>query len=208
MSRWLDVTLPIQAGMPVYPGDPRVELAPWSSLAGGAPFAVTALSLGTHSGTHVDAPAHCIPGGAGIDLLPLDVLCGSAIVLDLAGGYTTSAAIGRVQLEPSLPACERLLLRTHDGGLWEGRALPDVGLDLDAAALFIERGVRLVGIDRLSIAPDGDPLPVHRALLGAGVTILEGLDLRAAPAGPCELFCLPLKLTGADGAPARVVLRY
>jgi arylformamidase len=204
---WLDVTLPLRQGMPLYPGDPPLALTPWSSLEAGAPFAVSALALGTHTGTHVDAPAHCISGGAGVDHLPLEALCGPAVVLDLA----VPAAIGGIgpALLETLPDdCERLLLRTQDGRLWAGEVLLEVGLTEAGAALLIERGVRLVGIDRLSIAPASDPLPVHRALLAAGVVILEGLDLRAVPAGPCELFCLPLKLAGADGAPARVALRY
>ncbi len=207
-ANWLDVTRPLRSDMPVYPGDPPVSLVPWTSLDQGAGFAVSALTLGTHAGTHVDAPAHCIPGGAGVEALPLDALCGTAVVLDLARVTAAVPAIGPAELEPLPPGCERLLLRTHDGGLWDGSALPDIGLSPAAAALLVERGVRLVGIDRLSIAPADDPLPVHRMLLAAGVIILEGLDLRAAPAGPCELFCLPLKLAGADGAPARVALRW
>src|SRR5581483_458103 len=205
---WIDVSLPIQPDMPVYPGDPPVELAIWSSLSAGEPFAVSTLSLGTHTGTHVDAPAHCIPGGAGVDALPLDALCGPACVFDLADTGEPVSVIGRASLLALPAGCERLLLRTHDGRLWRGEALPDAGLELAAASLLVERGVRLVGIDRLSIAPAGDPRPVHQALLEAGIVILEGLDLRAAPGGPCQLLCLPLKLAGADGAPARVVLRY
>lgn len=205
---WLDVTRPVRSGMPVYPGDPPVSLDPWTSLEQGAGFAVSVLTLGTHAGTHVDAPAHCIPGGVGIEALPLDALCGPAYLLDLGEPDAAPVAIGRRALGALPDGCERLLLRTHDGRLWQGEALPDLGLDLDAAALLTNRGVRLVGIDRLSIAPAGDPLPVHRLLLAAGVVILEGLDLRAAPPGSCELFCLPLKLAGADGAPARVALRY
>ncbi len=206
--RWLDVTLPIAPGMRVYPGDPPVELRPWTSLAAGADFAVSALSLGTHSGTHVDAPAHCFAGAAGVESLPLDLLCGPAFVLDLAGCGAASKSIEPDALN-ALPArCKRVLLRTHDGRLWDGAAVRELALAQAAAAMLIARGVRLVGIDRLSIAPSADPLPVHRLLLAAGVIILEGLDLRVAPAGPCELFCLPLKLAGADGAPARAVLRY
>lgn len=205
---WLDVTRPLRPGMPVYPGDPPVALTPWSSLASGEPFAVSALALGTHTGTHVDAPAHCLSGAAGVDQLPLDALCGPAFVLDLAWRGASPTAIGAGLLEASPAGCERLVLRTHDGRLWDGAAMPDMGLNPAAAALLIERGLLLVGIDRLSIAPTSAALPVHRALLAAGVVILEGLDLRDAQAGPCELFCLPLKLAGADGAPARVTLRY
>ncbi|HLZ72599.1 MAG TPA: cyclase family protein [Dehalococcoidia bacterium] len=205
--RWLDVTRPIAPGMAVYAGDPPVELRPWTELGGGADFAVTALALGTHTGTHVDAPAHCFAGGAGVDALSLDLLCGTAFVLDLAEQAGDRAEFSADVLNELPRGCKRLLLRTYDGGAWEGGMLPDAGLSGQDASRLIERGVRLVGIDRLSIA-QARPLPVHRLLLGAGVIILEGLDLSAAPAGPCELFCLPLKLAGADGAPARVLLRY
>ncbi len=205
---WLDVTLPLRSGMPVYPGDPPVAITAWTGLDQGTGFSVSVLTLGTHTGTHVDAPAHCIPGGIGVEALPLEALCGAAVVLDLVRVAAAGSAIGPEELGPLPAACKRLLLRTRDGALWDGTVLPDAGLSPAAATLLVERGVRLVGIDRLSIAPADDPLPVHRALLAAGVIILEGLDLRAAPSGPCELFCLPLKLAGADGAPARVALRW
>jgi arylformamidase len=206
--RWLDVTLPTSAGMPVYPGDPPVEIKPRTSLAEGDAFNVSAVALGTHTGTHIDAPAHCFAGAAGVDALPLEILCGPAFVLDLAADGATAGPITPDVLAAVPAGCLRLLLRTHDGRLWNGEPTPDAALNEDAAQRLIERGVRLAGIDRPSIAPAHEPLPVHRLLLGTGVIILEGLELRAAPAGPCELFCLPLKLAGADGAPARVALRY
>lgn len=200
MTRYIDVTLPIAPGMAVYPGDPPVALAPWATVSAGG-FNVSALRLGTHTGTHIDAPAHCFDGAAGVDAISLDVLCGPAFVLDCASVRTPPTPLGPAALVGAPAGCTRLLLRTR--GEESANA---AGLSLAAADWLITHGVRLVGIDRLSIAPAHDPLPVHQRLLGAGVIILEGLDLADAPAGPCELLCLPLKLHGADGAPARVAL--
>jgi len=208
--RYLDVTLPVQPGMPLYPGDPPVEVAPWLQRAAGDAFNVSRLRLGSHTGTHVDAPAHCLTGGAGVDVLPLDVLCGPAFVLDLVQrGGGAGESIGPEALEDVVAGCTRLLLRTHDGSGWgQDTAAPGAALTEAAAGLLLQRGVRLCGIDRLSLAPAEDPLPVHALLLGAGAVIVEGLDLRDAPAGACTLLCLPLKIAGGDGAPARVVLVY
>ena len=200
MSRYLDVTPLIASGMAGYPGDPPVALEPWATLAAGG-FRVSALRLGTHTGAHIDAPAHCFADGAGVDAIPLDLLCGPAFVLDCASTTLPPGQIAAGTVTDAPPDCTRLLLRTHGAG-----PTADAGLSLPAARALIARGVRLVGIDRLSIAPADDPLPVHRLLLGAGVIILEGLDLSEAPVGPCTLLCLPLKLMGADGAPARVAL--
>ncbi len=191
-------------GMPVYPGDPAVSVMP--SSPPGAP-AVSALHLGTHTGTHVDPPAHLWPERAAVDALPLDVLCGAALVVAV-DGVSVVTAKRLVALVP--PGTERLLLRTHNGALWAGGGLRTdyAALDAGAARWLVAAGVRLLGIDYVSVdAADAVDLPVHHVLLGAGVIIVEGLDLQAVRPGGYELACLPLRLAGGDGAPARAVLR-
>jgi arylformamidase len=197
--------------MPTWDGEPGPELRPLKQIGvAGEPAAVSLISLGTHCGTHVDAPAHFIPGGVGVDHLPLDALVGPCWVVAV-----DPQAHGRLLIEPAdlVPAAvgvERLLLKTPSGALWSDPAFRRdfVGLSGAAAEWLARQGVRLVGIDYLSVDPyDADPYVAHITLLGAGVVVLEGLDLRTVPPGPYDLAALPLKLAGADGAPARVVLR-
>jgi len=190
----IDISLPIGPDTPVWPGDPPVLVEPVARIEAGDPAAVSRLVLGTHTGTHVDPPAHFLPGAATVDALPLDVLVGPAVVAHLP-----AAPIDRAAMESlSLPAdSSRVLLQT--GG--------DAGaLTPDGARWLVERGVRLVGADTLSIEPDSTDYPVHRILLGGGVVIVEGLDLSAVAPGSYQLVCLPLRIVGGDGAPARAVL--
>jgi arylformamidase len=193
--------------MIVFDGDPEVRIERVTEIARGDLANVSRMELGSHTGTHVDAPLHFIDGAAGADLLPLDALVGPAVVADARGapGDIDAAALAAMEL----PATERLLLRTRNGDLWARDAFtPDyVGVAEDAARELVAMGVRLVGIDYLSIAPSGDPAPAHRALLEAGVVVVEGLDLREVAPGRYDLICLPLRLEGADGAPARALLR-
>ena len=193
----IDISLSIGAGQTVWPGDPPVLVEPVSRVEAGDVAAVSRLTLGTHTGTHVDPPAHFLAGGATVDELPLDVLVGPAVVADLTGGAPIDAA----RLEAlRLPAgTVRLLLKTQ-GTASTGALTPD------GAAWLVEQGVRLVGVDTLSIEPATDDYPVHRCLLGAGVIIVEGLDLSGAAPGGYRLVCLPLRIAGGDGAPARAVL--
>lgn len=193
---FIDISLPIGPEMPVWPGDPRVVVEPISRVEDGDVAAVSRLALGTHTGTHVDPPAHFVPGGLTVDGLPLELLVGPAVVIDAAGGAPIDARLLEALGVP--PGTARLLLRTQAAtGL----------VTLDGAEWLVDRGVRLVGVDTLSIEPETDDYPVHRVLLGGGVIIVEGLDLTAAPPGPYELLCLPLRVAGGDGAPARAVLR-
>jgi arylformamidase len=202
--RIYDVTRPIWPGMPVYPGDPPVRIEPWLSLGGGDPVNVSALALGSHTGTHVDAPRHLSHAGPGVDALPLDRLVGPARLLDVDAADAVDAAClcRALPRGGALPA--RLLLRA--------RRLPAAEhphLTEDAAALLVARGVGLVGVEGDSVdAPSAPELPVHRRLLENGVIILENVDLTAVPAGDYLLACLPLALRDADGAPARVVLLH
>lgn len=202
-----DVTVPIRSGMIVYEGDPPVHLRLHMALAAGDSCTVSRLELGVHTGTHVDAPGHYIEGAPGVEALPLDALLGPAWVADATGRATDLDEDALDALD--LPAgARRILFKTDNSRLWDlDRYCDDyIGLTPGAAARLVERGVRLVGADYLSIAPSADPANTHLVLLRAGVVILEGLDLRGVEAGEYELRCLPLRVDCADGAPARAVL--
>ncbi len=203
---FLDISLPIEPGMVIYEGDPGVQITPHLQIAQGDPANVSVLSMGSHTGTHLDAPAHFLHGAPTLDRLPLEILVGPALV----AAVTADRLIGRKELERlPLEGHTRLLLKTRNSALWAlGRFSRDyVALELEGAQYLVERGIRLVGIDYLSIetfhAPDH---PVHRYLLGADVVILEGLNLVGVEPGIFELLCLPLPLSGLDGAPCRAVL--
>lgn len=203
----IDISLPIHPGMIVYEGDPGVDITPRLEIARGDTANVSLLSLGSHTGTHVDAPAHFIEGGATVEALPLDVLIGPALVAEVG----CERLIGRRDLEPlPLGGHSRLLLKTLNSSLWSrGPFSRDfVALGEDGARYLVERGLRLVGMDYLSIEAFHSPgHPVHRHLLGAGMVIVEGLDLAYVAPGVYELVCLPLPVRGIDGAPCRAVLR-
>jgi arylformamidase len=203
----IDISLPIHSGMVLYEGDPGVEVTPRLEIAKGDTANVSLLSMGSHTGTHVDAPAHFIEGGATVEALPVDSLIGPALVAEVA----SERLIGRRDLEPlSLDGQSRLLLKTRNSALWARGAFTRefVALDLEGARYLTERGLRLIGIDYLSIEAFHSPgHPVHRHLLGAGVVILEGLDLSRVAPGVYELVCLPLPVRGIDGAPCRALLR-
>jgi len=201
----IDISVPLSETLPAFPGDPEIRLDRAGVVAN--PFHLTRLSLGSHAGTHIDAPAHLIGEGATVDAIPLEWLIGPCRVVDLRG---RKRAIGAVDLKPlPLAGVRRLLLRTDNSELWHrpGFCEDYVGLAPDAANYLIELGIRLVGIDYLSIEPPGEASTVHRILLGAEVVILEGLNLAESTAGDYELLCLPLKLIRVDGAPCRAVLR-
>lgn len=195
--------------MPYWPGTAALELTRTMSLEAGDGANVSRLGLDVHTGTHVDAPSHFLHGAGTVDQLRLDDLIGPAIVGDLRGVDSVSALdLERLDLPPRTI---RLLLRTRNSELWSTGGTDFrkdfVALVPDAAQWVVDRGIRLLGVDYLSVQQyDGDP-STHRILLGAGVVILEGLDLSAAEPGGYELLCLPLRLAGAEGAPARVVLR-
>jgi arylformamidase len=186
-----------------YPGDPDVRLERVTSIADGAGYNLSRLDLGVHAGTHVDAPLHFVDGGAAVEALPLDVLVGPAHVVDATSveRMLGAAELGGLRLPA---AAERILFRTRNSELWSRDTYTEdfVAFTEDGARALVERGVRLVGIDYLSIGDEA----AHSVLLGAGVVAVEGLDLRGVAAGTYTLVCAPLKLVGAEGAPARVLL--
>lgn len=205
--RLIDISAPLSPALPIYDGDPPTLVEPWARMAGGALADVTRLQLGTHTGTHVDAPAHFLPGGGTMDELDLSACIGPAEVIDLTS--LGARAIGPSDFESLMGrSCRRILFKTRNSELWERPRPQDrfAALTEESASLLVRRAARLVGIDYLSVAPAADPAPVHRLLLAAGIVILEGLDLRAAPAGRHTLICLPLRIAGAEAAPARAVL--
>ena len=200
-----DVSVPIHPGMVIYHDNPGVEVELASAIAAGDTANVSGISMGVHTGTHIDGPSHFYDGGDGADSLPLDAMLGPALVVELAEtgvGPIDEAALRAAEIPAGT---DRLLLKTPNSELWSQADFTRdfVRLDGSGAAYALELGVRLIGIDYLSI---GDP-DAHRALLGAGVVALEGLDLRGIEPGPYELICLPIRLVDTDGAPARVLLR-
>jgi arylformamidase len=203
-----DISLPISESLPVWPGDPGIRITQPSHLDRGDAATVTRLDMGAHTGTHVDAPAHFIPGGSGVDALDLDVLVGPArVVHALEGDVLSTEVLGGLQIPPGT---ERVLFRTCNSDHWArgAREFTEdfVAITEGGARWLVERGVRLVGIDYLSVGPFNAPAPTHRILLRAGVILLEGLNLSGVAAGVYQLVCLPLRIVGADGAPARAIL--
>lgn len=204
--RIYDITVPLSAELPVYPGDCALEITPWSRIAAGDEANVSRLTLCTHAGTHLDPPRHFNDQGITVDQIPLERLIGPAHVVEIQGVHL----IGRKELE-RLPVkgVERLLLKTRNSRLWkEHQFCQDYSaLSVEGAHFLLEAGVKLVGIDYLSIeGMDGDG-SVHRTLLDGGVLIVEGLNLSEVEPGEYELICLPLKIKGGDGAPVRALLR-
>lgn len=197
-----DVTRPMTAGMPVWPGDPPCRCGWYARLphdgANGAE-----LSFGAHTGTHVDGPLHVLEDGAPIGRVPLDAFVGSAHVVDTGA----TPEVGEEWLAANLPdGCERLLLRTR---AWRDASFPEAwpALTPGAARLLADRGVRLLGTDAPSPdPPDSQELPAHHVLLGAGIPIVENLLLDGVAPGAYELIALPLRLAEADASPVRAVL--
>ncbi len=203
-----DVTVSIAADLPVWPGDPPIELERVMSLEKGDIARVSRVSFSTHIGTHIDPPAHFMQDGLTLDQVPLDVFIGTARVIDVGDVDFIDAAL---LAEIDLTGVTRLLFKTRNARFWpEDRVFHEdfVYLTTDAAELLVAHGIILVGIDYLSIEVFGFEKPMtHWALLGNNVVIVEGLDLRAVAPGDYELLCLPLKIKDSDGGPARVVLR-
>jgi arylformamidase len=208
MPRFYDITLPIQNEMITYPGDPEVWVRPYSRIAEGDDANVTQLAFGSHTGTHLDAASHFIDGGQTVDRIPLERLIGDALVVHLPDEVR---AIGAEELRAAgVQGAERVLLRTRGSELLNRTEFSGdfAYLSGGGASYLLDAGVRLVGIDYLSVEDfDAEEPEAHRALLEREVVIVEGLDLRNVPAGRYELFCLPLRIAGIDGAPVRAVLR-
>lgn len=203
-----DISLTITPQLPTWPGESQVQLKQTSSIKDGDAANVTHISMGAHTGTHIDAPDHFLGNGKTVDQIPLDLLIGTAAVMHFPEAKTITAKMLR---EAKIPAhIRRLLFKTSNSEYWtKGESefqYKFVALSADAAEYLVERGVEVVGVDYLSVAHYDDPVPTHKILLQADVLVIEGLDLSAISPGEYTLHCLPLKIAGADGAPARALL--
>lgn len=207
--RIYDISLPIYPGMPLWPGDPGVVMERVEKMEDGAEANVTRLSLGAHTGTHVDAPYHFLGGSTPtVDQLSVKMLTGRAYVLHLPDvDLITARVLEQAEIPPRT---RRLLFKTRNSNLWEANPLgfqaDFVAISPDGAQHLVERGVKLVGVDYLSVAPFTESGPTHTILLKAGVVVVEGLDLSRVSQGRYTLHCLPLKLLDCEGAPARAIL--
>ncbi len=204
-----DISLPVSPSLPVWPGDPAIVLEQISSIESGAEYNLTKLNSSVHIGTHVDAPLHFLRDGRSVDQLPLDVLTGLCYVVQLPDGVDAITA----EVLDGIPLAEgttRILFGTRNSHGWasgETEFQPDfVAITEDGAEWLVARGVQLVGVDYLSVAPYEDTVPTHRVLLQANIIVVEGLNLSQVPRGFYDLYCLPLKLVGVEGAPARAIL--
>jgi arylformamidase len=207
-SPWIDVSVSLRDRMVTWPGDPEAHIGQVLSLERGDPCTVSLIEIGAHTGTHMDAPAHFVAGGAGIDSMPSDAAVGPARVIAIANPESVNVR----ELEPhQIQPGERILFKTRNSHRdWQAEPFAEdfVYVSADAARYLVERRVLLVGIDYLSVGGFRmDGVETHQALLNAGIWIIEGLYLNEVPAGPVELICLPLKIAGGDGAPARALVR-
>src|SRR4051812_1901217 len=207
MAIYYDISVPVVNGGLVYPGNPPIAIAPQQEVSKGGSSNVSSLAFGSHTGTHVDAPKHFFDDGLTVDLIPLDVLMGPATLICVEDDVM---AVGAEHLRRHhLAGHTRVLIKTRNSSFIRDREFKNdyTYLAPDGAAHLVSLGVKLVGIDYLSIEQfHSGHHRTHRTLLESGVVIVEGLDLSAPPMGPYELRVLPLRLAGLDGAPARAVL--
>jgi arylformamidase len=208
--RTYDITLTISPKLVVWPSDLPVELKRVEKIEEGSIANVTRMNISVHTGTHIDAPYHFINNGDTVENVSLNLLIGRAYVLHIPD---ESPSITKELIENSSipPRTKRVLFRTKNSKHWEKESHTTfdkkyVALEPDAAELLIKRGVKLIGVDYLSVAAFDDVAPTHKILLSSEIIIVEGLDLSEVSQGRYTLYCLPLKLAGADGAPARVIL--
>ncbi|MDT8897418.1 MAG: cyclase family protein [Thermanaerothrix sp.] len=209
MRKIHDISLTIGPDLPTWPSDPSVRIERVSKIEEGANANVSKVEMGLHTGTHLDAPYHFLPNGARLESLALEVLIGPAQVIEVPEHFAEITA-DVFQHFPLAPGVQRVLFKTRNSRYWaEGEKTfrPDfVGITQDGAEYLVEQGVRLVGIDYLSVAPYKRSRPTHEVLLQAGVVIIEGLDLSQVRSGLYHLICLPIKFQGVEGGPARAIL--
>ncbi len=203
----IDISLPVKHAMVHWPDNPEPVVEQVARMEDGSVCNLTRIAMSAHTGTHMDAMRHFVADGITMEQMPLEAVVGPARLLDFGDAPTITRAL----LAPHEPrAGERLLFKTSNS---ERRWLTDefqtdyVAIENDAAQLLVERGVRSVGVDYLSVAPWHDLISTHVTLLGAGIWVVEGLDFRGVAPGEYEWICLPMKIVGSDGAPARAILR-
>ena len=205
---WLDVTVPLHSGLVHWPGDPPLHLERTRDLERGDDCTISTLTMSSHTGTHMDAPLHFVRAGKGLDEMPIETTIGPARVIAVADPESVKpAAIVNLGIRRG----ERILFKTRNSRrAWSSDPFNKdfVFIEPEAAQILAQRGVRLVGVDYLSVGGyqrNGEE--THRILLSAGVWILEGLNLAQVVPGRYELICLPLRVAQSDGAPARAILR-
>jgi arylformamidase len=205
--RLIDVSVPLDAQLPTYPHNTPFSLEPIKRMARGDSSNVSTLHMSAHTGTHVDAPRHFFDQGAGTESLPLELLIGRTRVIEI----DSRAGVAAEDLAPiDLSDDIRVLIKTHNSRLWGSPEFHAdyVGVTDSGAKHLVEHGIKVVGVDYLSVEKFHTPgAPAHHVLLGAGTIVIEGLNLQEVDPGVYEMFCLPLRVVGSDGAPARVVLR-
>jgi arylformamidase len=205
-QRVIDISIANRVGMHAFPGDPTLQIDAVRRIEAGDVCNLSLLTMGSHTGTHVDAPYHFVSEGARLGEVSLDRMIGSALVVDLRGRRSIDAdALAAADLRRG----DLLLCRTDNSWKWDAPGFQEdfVYVTSSAAAFALERGLGAVGLDYLSIEEFGSSaFPVHHMLLGNGVFVIEGLDLKHVQPGRYTLVCLPLKLPDLDGAPARAVL--
>lgn len=202
----IDISVAISKDIPVWPGNKGPKLRQISNIAEGAACNETHLEMNAHAGTHIDAPLHFIADGSSIDKISPGIFVGPVYVVDLTGVNEITAHSLESAAIPD--TTERILCKTKNSALWDSPVFDKnyVGLTPDAALWLVEKGVKLIGNDYLSVAAFEDAVSVHTTLLKEGIGVLEGIDLSNVDEGAYQLFCLPVKIEGAEAAPARAVL--
>jgi len=211
MSELIDISVPLDEDLPIWPDSPGFEVHPLQRIEDGAEANVSRLDCDVHTGTHIDAPRHFVQNGATIDEIPLDVMNGPVSVIRIRDAVTTITAdmLNHIDLPRE---ATRILFRTSNSKLWDkhGPTFQSeyTALAPDAAGWLVERGFRCVGVDYLSVQHYNAGPETHQILLEGGVVIIEGLILTEVPPGQYELLCLPLSISGVEAAPSRVALRH
>ncbi len=208
MSDWIDISVPLHNGMAHWPGDRPFELTRDADMGAGSDYNLSSFSTSAHAGTHMDAPLHFVAGAPAIDEVPFAAVIGPARVIEVADARWITLAEVQAQ---GIQAGERILFKTRNSAQpWHDRAFQEnfVAIPADTARYLAQVRPKLVGVDYLSVGGyEADGPETHRALLGAGIWVVEGLSLYGVPAGKYELICLPLRMAGSEGAPARALLR-
>jgi arylformamidase len=207
-KQWIDISVTIKSGMVHWPDNPEIRVEKMLDMTKGDVCNVSTLSLGSHTGTHMDAPLHFIRNGKSLDKMPLDATIGPARVVEI----TDKEAVKVEELLPAkIKAGERILFKTRNSKkAWKTDDFDEdfIYISKEAAQFLADRKVMTVGIDYLSVGGfKKDGIETHQALLGAGIWVIEGLNLAKVQPGKYELLCLPIKVLNSDGAPARALLR-
>ena len=204
----IDISIPLSDNLPVWPGDPQIAMHWISEIKNGDESNVSKLEMSVHTGTHIDAPLHFIIDGNSVDQIPVSILIGEVVVIEVPKDVKIITETFLETLPFKMP--ERVLFKTKNSLIWKAKnskfVSDFVAVSATGAQWLVEHGARLVGIDYLSIAPFDDTVCTHEILLGSGIVVIENLDLSEVSPGEYRLICLPLNLIGREASPARVVL--